>query len=134
MHLPNLGHRLGAPPGGRRASRWRARDVAIEWATWLLAAFNYWELSCPKTEAEYVVALGPWEVSAAQEDAFEQLVRELLPFGRLASATGEVGRGQNTLMEVLSQLKLGEFKVGKLFAGSAATASIEVLLPCHQRR
>ena len=100
MHLPQVLH-----VGQRHASALRSsRRSAVAIAEWLISAYNYFEVGCPKTRGQYITALGPYGVSAEQRVAFESLVRQVEPFCRVAAIEGW-SRGRKTLFEAIKLLE-----------------------------
>ena len=90
-------------------------------AEWVLAAFAYWELSCPKDTDEVTKSLGPYGVSPLQIVAFDHLVASLVPLCRPSTEVG-LGRGQQRLITALTELELGSLHVADPFSKGASCA------------
>jgi hypothetical protein len=100
MHLPQV-----HPDEQRHGSALRScRRSAVALSEWLISAYTYFELGCPKTRKQHVTALVPCAVSAEQKAAFESLVRQVDPFCR-ATATEEWSRGRKSLYEAIKLLE-----------------------------
>ena len=102
MHLPSRSI-TPCPRSPRRRVRWQSRFAATLAAEWLVAGFSFWDLACPKSEAELVSGFGPYQVSPAQNAAFTHLRDSLLSLCRPGS-DGRLGRGQQRLLTMLSTL------------------------------
>ena len=139
MHLPappqGLDKRVSCLASRRRQQRLRRRKAAWLLLEWLVGAYTYLNLGCPKSPDRLKARLGPWSVTGRQQAAAQLLWLELLPFSRL-QAQAALGRGRGvaklnqltTLLEDCADrvVEGSEFDVNKLEAVALPVVPSEV--------
>jgi hypothetical protein len=103
-HLPVSPVDAQMPACKRTRRLWYARRSAWEITEWLVSAFNFYELCCPKHPRQLAERLGTWSVSVDQERAIQQLFHQVLSFCRGSSKT-DWSRGRKTLFEAIEHIE-----------------------------
>jgi len=97
-HLPSFPRGCALPKSQAAHKRHIAACNAWTVVEWMLTAYNYFELGCPKSRVEYEKGLGPWKLSSLQRDLIVKLFEGLIPFFRISSSEGW-SRGRKSLHE-----------------------------------
>ena len=123
MHLPPTAVSQ-KPTSRRRRARQRPWQLATQWADLLVGLFAFWEVGSPTSASQY--NLGAYQHSEGQLLAFQQLVRELVPFCRLTPSEAGVGRGQIALQRLLQNLEIGGLGTGDVVPPVPGTTAMPV--------
>ena len=82
----------------RRAQRRSLRLCGRLLVDWLLCAYSFLELGCPRTIGQYRKGMGTWHLSSRQMAATELLLEDIIPFCRSQAGPALVrGRGIGSL-------------------------------------